>query len=230
MQVILAAMGGGAPGTMTAECAGALAAAECVVGARRGCWPRCPRAARRAEWKQRARRRCCRPCWKRGDTPPCALWRTAATRAFIPARAACCRCWRKTALRRGCCGHFQRAAFGRASGPPLAGLDARLRPRRGVRRGCGGVRRQTGVFPHGRHARPGRAVRAAVRSGPGRAGRDGGGEPFLSGRACDAGHRGAVRARCVCTAERAAGRGRAPRAAARARALRTARLHAGRCR
>ena len=35
MQVILAAMGGGAPGTMTAECAGALAAAECVVGARR---------------------------------------------------------------------------------------------------------------------------------------------------------------------------------------------------
>ena len=27
MQVILAAMGGGAPGTMTAECAGALAAA-----------------------------------------------------------------------------------------------------------------------------------------------------------------------------------------------------------
>ncbi|MFR1357588.1 MAG: hypothetical protein ACLSBB_10035 [Ruthenibacterium lactatiformans] len=28
----------------------------------------------------------------------------------------------------------------------LAGLDARLRPRRGVRRGCGGVRRQTGVF------------------------------------------------------------------------------------
>ena len=28
MQVILAAMGGGAPGTMTAECAGALAAAE----------------------------------------------------------------------------------------------------------------------------------------------------------------------------------------------------------
>ena len=116
----------------------------------------------------------------------------------------------------GAAGYFQRAAFGRASGPPLAGLDARLRPRRGVRRGCGGVRRQTGVFPHGRHARPGRAVRAAVRSGPGRAGRDGGGEPFLSGRACDAGHRGAVRARCVCTAERAAGRGRAPRAAARA--------------
>ena len=56
-----------------------------------------------------------------------------------------------------------------------------------------------------------------------------GGEPFLSGRACDAGHRGAVRARCVCTAERAAGRGRAPRRSAR-RALRTARLHAGRCR
>ena len=53
MQVILAAMGGGAPGTMTAECAGALAAAECVVGARRllaalpaGCTARRVEAAR----------------------------------------------------------------------------------------------------------------------------------------------------------------------------------------
>ena len=35
MQVILAAMGGGASGTMTAECAEALAGAQCVVGARR---------------------------------------------------------------------------------------------------------------------------------------------------------------------------------------------------
>lgn len=30
MQVILAAMGGGAPGTMTAECAGALAALSLI--------------------------------------------------------------------------------------------------------------------------------------------------------------------------------------------------------
>ena len=56
MQVILAAMGGGAPGTMTAECAGALAAAECVVGARRllaalpaGCTARRVEAARPQE-------------------------------------------------------------------------------------------------------------------------------------------------------------------------------------
>lgn len=56
MQVILAAMGGGAPGTMTVECAGALAAAECVVGARRllaalpaGCTARRVEAARPQE-------------------------------------------------------------------------------------------------------------------------------------------------------------------------------------
>ena len=55
MQVILAAMGGGAPGTMTAECAGALAAAECVVGARRllaalpaGCTARSSSSAERS--------------------------------------------------------------------------------------------------------------------------------------------------------------------------------------
>ena len=76
-------------------------------------------------------------CWKRGDTPPCALWRTAATRAFIPARAACCRCWRKTALRRGCCRAFPACSFwprvwaapgrtGRSS-PPTARRATRLR-------------------------------------------------------------------------------------------------------
>lgn len=56
MQVILAAMGGGASGTMTAECAEALAEAECVIGARRllaalpaGCTARRVEAARPQE-------------------------------------------------------------------------------------------------------------------------------------------------------------------------------------
>lgn len=117
MQVILAAMGGGAPGTMTAECAGALAAAECVVDAAAA-----GRAARGLHGAQRWKRRpqeVLRACWKRGDTPPCALWRTAAA-GFIPARAACAAAAAggKRRCGAGAAGYFQRAAFGRASGPP----------------------------------------------------------------------------------------------------------------
>ncbi|MFQ9992578.1 hypothetical protein [Ruthenibacterium lactatiformans] len=84
MQVILAAMGGGAPGTMTAECAGALAAAN-ASSARGGCW-RCPRAARRAEWKQRPQE--VQAVLEARGYASCALWRTAAIRFIRRVRPA----------------------------------------------------------------------------------------------------------------------------------------------
>ena len=229
MQVILAAMGGGAPGTMTAECAGALAAAECVVGARRllaalpaGCTARRVEAARPQEVLQAVLE-------ARGYASLCVVAYSGDTGFYSGACGLLPLLAEKRRCGAGAAGHFQRAAFGRASGPPLAGLDARLRPRRGVRRGCGGVRRQTGVFPHGRHARPGSLCAQLCEAG-------------LGGLAVTVGEnlsypdervtqataaqcaQGAFAPLSVLLAEAA------PRARSARRALRTARLHAGRCR
>ncbi|MFR9159543.1 MAG: cobalt-precorrin-7 (C(5))-methyltransferase [Ruthenibacterium lactatiformans] len=173
MQVILAAMGGGAPGTMTAECAGALAAAECVVGARRLLPTRCPRAARRRVEAARPQEVLQAVLEARGYASLCVVAYSGDTGFYS-----------------GACGLLPLLAENGVAARVLPGISsvqllaARLgRPWQdwtlvsahgaacdAAAAVCGG---RPVFFPR-RHARPCCAVRAAVRSGPGRAGRDGG--------------------------------------------------------
>ncbi|MFQ9680030.1 MAG: hypothetical protein ACLRZH_07955 [Ruthenibacterium lactatiformans] len=163
MQVILAVRGG-APGTMTAECAGALAAAECVVGAAAA-----GRAARGLHGAQS------------GSSAPAGSAAGRAGSAGI--RLVRCGVQRRHGLYSGACGLLPLLAENGVAArvlpgissvqlwprvwAALAGLDARLRPRRGVRRGCGA--RQTGVFLTGGTLTRPRYARSCA-SGPGRAG------------------------------------------------------------
>ena len=107
---------------------------------------------------------------------------------------------------------FQRAAFSRRCGTPLAGLEAGVCPRPRLRPGSRGFGASTGVFPHWRRGHPCHPLRQADRCRAGRCPRPCGRKPRHSGGShplwpCP----GAGRAN-LCTAERIAYRAGSPAA------------------
>ena len=85
-------------------------------------------------------------------------------------------------LRPGAARAFQRAAFSRSCGTPLAGLEAGVCPWPRLRPGSRGFGASTGVFPHWRRGHPCHSLLEVDRRRAGRCSRPCGRKPWHSGR------------------------------------------------